>query len=141
MTFEYFLVCESVNVDAATNMVSLFNVIDQLATARVPMVIPRITIIGCWRVEPNDHLDNYQAVFRVTPPGPPPQGNPGFRDFRTNLELDRRRVRVIYTVLNIPIENPGDLLVEVSLNGQHQASHLINIEMAPVGDSGENFNQ
>jgi hypothetical protein len=139
LTFEYFLVCESATVDAATDMVSLFNVMEQFTLANLPGVIQRITAVACWRAEPGRETADYQATFRLTPPGPPPQGDPGYRDFPTNLVIDRKRVRLLQTVVNIPIPNPGDFRVDLLLNGQHQASHLITIEAGPAAGPGQNF--
>jgi hypothetical protein len=143
LTFEYFLVCDSVILDAFTDAVSLLNVMEQLAVDAIPAVIPRMTMVGCWRIDPDDRPNDYQAKYRIIPPGPPPEGDPGYRDFRANLIVDRRRLRVIFTVIGVPIRNVGDLRVELFLNDsvQARATHLITIEVAPVAEPGEGFQQ
>lgn len=140
LTFEYFLVCESVTVDAATNMASLFKVMEQVTLDTIPGVIQQITLVACWRIEPNDIAD-YQATFRVTIPGGARGGDPGYRDFATNLVTDRRRVRLIQGVLGIPIETPGEVRIDLNLNGHHQASHIITVDAAPIAEQGQGFTE
>jgi hypothetical protein len=139
LSLEYFLVCESFSVDAITNSVSLFLVMDELAFAEFPATIPRINIVACWRGEPPAGTTDYQAMIKITPPGPHGPEDPGYKEFPTNLVVDRRRVRVLHGVGNIPIASPGDLTVEVLLNGQHQATHVVSIARQAADGAEQTF--
>ena len=49
-----------------------------------------------------------------------------------NFSRGRRRYRAVQTVMNIPLDQPGDLQFEVILNGQHVAIHTVVVHPADV---------
>ena len=48
-----------------------------------------------------------------------------------NLARDVHRCRAIQSVLEIPVEGPGESVFEVLLNGVHGATHTVKIH--PLG--------
>jgi len=120
---EFFLVAESVAVDQTTGQISVFNIIEDVRALVLPGMIPQATAICAWNMAPEDVGQDFQVIFRVTPPGEAP------RDHATNFTGASPRQRMITRLIQLLVTAPGALVFEVLLNGQHQASHTVTVTL------------
>lgn len=116
---EYFLVCRSVMKDMNTDEMSFIHVLEDVAPEAYPHIIPSVTAISLWNIDPEEAGTDYQATLIVTTPGEEPV------PFEMNLSKGRMRYRAIQTVLSIPISTAGFLTFEVLLNRKHVATHKV----------------
>ncbi|HWE36574.1 MAG TPA: hypothetical protein VG406_08410 [Isosphaeraceae bacterium] len=134
-TLEYFIVCESTSVDAATGRISLFHVIEDLFPDHFPYVLPRVEAVSLWNLEAEDDGKDFQVLLRITPPGL------RVADFPMNLSRGRSRYRAVLAVERIPLPQPGTLSFEVLLNGRHQASHTVTVQATGALVAGEDLDE
>lgn len=127
---EYFLVAESVSVDQSTNRISFFNVVEQVNAKKFPSNILQIIAVAAWNAEEGDNEEDFQVAVRVTSPG----GEP--KDFRHSIAMRGKRSRVLLTFQGIVLNGAGTLLLELSLNGEHQATHSIDVVQAEDEPAG-----
>ena len=120
---EYFIVCESASVDAATNKISLFNILEDIFPEEFPDDLRRVDAVALWHLDPEEERIDYHVTIRVTPPGLP------VVDFPMNLSRGRLKYRAVVGIGHIPLQAPGELVFEVQLNGTHQAYHNVTIHM------------
>jgi len=135
---EYFIVCESVSVDQTTNAVSLFNVYEDVRLVPAGTPTPRVTnmvAVCCWLREENDEAGvKHRAVLRIHREDTEPQDMP--------LEFDvgdRNRMRLFFRFQGPFPARPGQLRLEILLNDEHQANHVINI-LGPSPEHSEATN-
>lgn len=123
MRLEFFVVSESVSIDQVTNELSVFNILESVASEGFPVLVPKCAAVSLWRVEPGDEGRDWQVMVRVTLPGQGPQ------DFTTNFQARPRsqRHRVMQRVHGLPLLQEGDLRFELLLNGQHAADHIVTV--------------
>jgi hypothetical protein len=132
---EFFVVSEDVSIDQQTNRLSLFNVLEQLAMPNFPFMASAVAV-SLWVAEDGDDGRDFQCMLRVFLP----DGNS--RDFTTNFTFRGRRHRVIQRILGFTINEPGMLRFEVLLNGEHKASHKVDVlridlsELPPTAQAG-----
>ena len=98
---EYFIVSDSVAVDALTNRVSLFNVLEVVLARSFPAVHPSAHATSVWITEDEDRGTDHQAILRITVPG----GEQ--RDYATNFTVQGRRHRLFQRIEGIPVPQPG----------------------------------
>jgi len=127
---EFFLVSEELSVDQQTNRLSLFNVLEQIASPNFPLVLLTAVAVSLWVADPGDDINDFQCTLRVIPPN----GEP--RDFPSNFRFRSNRHRVIQRLQGFPINEPGVLRFEVLLNGVYQASHEIDVARIDLPTSG-----
>lgn len=121
---EYFLVSESVSVDQQTNRASLFNILDEVRENQFPTTIPQAVVTSVWDYEVGDENIDYQVKVRVYLPN---GENP--KDFPMNVKIEpNNRHRLLLRLLNLQIEQPGELKFEIFLNDKHISSHTVLIE-------------
>ena len=121
---EYFLVAESVSVDQLTNRISLFNVVEQVAASKFPVTNPQIVSVAGWNTDKGDDNKDFQVTVRITSP------DGEHKDHTHNFSMLAKRSRSILIFQGIELACAGKLLVEVSLNGEHAATHSIDVELA-----------
>lgn len=125
---EYFLVAESVSVDQITNRVSIFNVIEEVRASKYPAHISMVAV-SLWNVPEDDAGRDFQTVLEVTFP----DGEK--KEFRHNFKMPRRRIRTMFQLANLELKQPGPMCVDLALNGEHQATHTIDVvEVEPATD-------
>lgn len=128
---EYFVVCRSIATEVDSDELTLSNVLEDVVTDGFPDYLPKLMAISVWRIEDDEIEGDFQAMLYVTPPGNERA------DFAMNLVRGRKRHRAIQTVYNVPLDGPGELLCEVTLNGKDGASHVITIHDAPWSKTDE----
>lgn len=126
---EYFLVAESVSVDQKTNRISFFNVVEQVNASKFPVTIPQIIAVAAWNAAEGDDEKDFQVTARMTRPG----GKP--KDFAHNFRMTAERTRSDLIFQGIELSCAGKLVVEMLLNGQHAATHTIDVELVE-GEQG-----
>jgi len=125
---EFFVVSEDLSVDQQTNRVSLFNVLEQIAGPNFPLVLPSAAAISLWVAEAGDEGRDFQCMLRIILP------NARQHDFTSNFRFGARRHRVIQRLQGFPIDEPGVLRFEVLLNGEHKASHEVDVSRIDASD-------
>ena len=126
---EYFLVAESVSVDQKTNRISFFNVVEEVTGAAFPATIPQIIAVAAWNGEEGNDKEAFQATVRITFP----DGEQ--KDYHHNFRMPAKRSRVILTFQGITLKRAGELLLDLSLNGEHAAKHSIDVKLADNAES------
>jgi len=125
MRLEYFIVAESVSIDQTTNRISFFNVLEQIQALTFPVPLPQFTAVAHWNAQAAELENDYQITFLVTPPGDP------LVRFDQNFRMVRERHRTLATISGVRVERTGKMEIEVKLNGEHRASHTIDIVQKP----------
>lgn len=135
---EYFLVCRAVQKDVVTDDFSFISVLEDITPESFPSTIPRAVAVSLWNIEPNERHTDFQATLVVKVPNNPEVS------FPMNFTEHGNRIRAIYGVLEIPIEQPGDIEFEVKLNGVHAATHTVIVHALNTREptvAGENFHR
>lgn len=123
-SLEYFVVAESMSVDQASNQVSVFNIIEEVRTATLPVVLPQVVCVCTLNLGALDLGQDHHAVLRVrTPSGAP-------REFAADFRATNRRQRVFTRLLGMPLETIGELRFELEIDGVHLATHTVFVELA-----------
>lgn len=129
-SLEYFVVAESMSVDQQTNQVSVFNILEEVRTSNLPVVLPQVVCVCTLNLGANDMGMEHHAVLRVRTP----RGEP--REFAARFKASHRRQRVFTRLLGLPLETIGELVFEISVGGLHLATHTVFVELAtPQGSS------
>jgi len=126
---EFFIVSESMSIDQFTNRLSLFNILEEVESPNFPFQLS-IIAVSLWMKEPGDDERDFQCILRVSMPNVPP------REFTVNFRFISRRHRVIQNIQAIQLNEPGVLRFEVLLNGQHAASHEIDVSGITMDTAG-----
>lgn len=122
---EYFLVAESVSVDQTTNRVSVFNVLEEIGAPQFPVLLPGCVAIALWNSVPDDAGKDFQVKLRITLP------DDQSYEMTSNFVMKTDRHRSVQRIQGLPITATGVLRFDVLLNGEHQASHAVNVKVAP----------
>ena len=120
-TLEYFIVAESVSVDQITNRVSIFNVLEEVHPPKLPFAISKLVAVCLWIAEEGDEDRDFQVAFTFTQP------DDEKKVWYQNFRIPGRRHRTIATFDGIPLSRAGTLRLDVELNQEHKASHVVNI--------------
>lgn len=125
LRLEYFVVSDSVAVDALTNRVSLFNVLEVVRAPSFPAVHPAAHATSVWITEDEDLKKDYQTTLRIIVPG----GEQ--REYAANFTVQGRRHRLFQRIEGIPVPQAGRIVFELLLNGKHAAQHIVEVELVP----------
>jgi len=118
---EYFIVADSISVDQTTNRMSVFHVLEEVHAPLFPIVIPRLAAVAHWNAEEGDVDRDFQVRIIITSPDDQP------KEFNQNFRMVRPRHRTIANFMGLPVQGPGVMTIEIRLNGEHKASHTIDI--------------
>jgi hypothetical protein len=121
---EYFVVCDSISIDQQTNRVSLFNIVEDLQPVGPGIqsdIIAQLVAVSSWNKVPEDEGKDFQVIHRIhTSDGEP-------KDFPMNFRMENPRQRVVLRIQGMPPMHPGSLRIELLLNGQHIADHIVTV--------------
>lgn len=123
---EYFLVARSVSTDQATNLTSIFEVIEEITTSKFPERLHECVAVSLWRKDVGETDEDMQVMLTVTLP------NGHTENFPMNFQMKGRRHRTMQRMKNLPLPSPGELRFEVSLNGEHAATHIVDVKLGDV---------
>lgn len=127
---EFFIIAEEVSVDQQTNRLSLFNVLEQVASPNFPVRLLSALAVSLWMAEEGDDNCEFQCMLHIILPNGDKLNVPSNFTFPAHA----RRHRVLQRIQGIPLDGPGVLRFEIFLNGEYQASHVVDIEMMPAAD-------
>ena len=120
-SLEYFVVAESASVDQLSNRVSVYNIYDEIVVPRFPMQIGQFVSVCSWNASEEDKGQDFQVGVKLRMP----DGDLG--PFNSNFIMKAKRHRSILTLPTIPISRAGTIVFEILLNGEHKASHTIDV--------------
>ncbi len=118
---EFFTVCGSARREGATETADGANILTDFFPASLPDALAKATVISSWKLTSKDKGRDWQATLVVKSPG---------RDaaaFSLSLSNNLRRYQHIREILAIPVEEAGDLLFEMLLNGKTVATHTVTV--------------
>jgi hypothetical protein len=122
-SLEYFILCEGAALDQLRNRPSFFHVIEQeIVRQDFPWTIPQIIAFSSWLPGPEDAGRDFQVLLHVHVPG---NETPGI--FPKNFTQDRRRTRLLQSLYNLRLPQPGELRFELLLNGTLIATRSVAI--------------
>jgi hypothetical protein len=119
---EYFLVSESSSVDSETGALSVFSVLNEAKFDSFPAVLPKVALVTCWIPSPKEieTKEEFQVTFKFRVPDSAKNG-----EIRSGFQAESRFQHLILNVAGIPVDHPGEIVIDLLLNEQHQASHTI----------------
>lgn len=121
-TLEYFLVADSVSTDRERNTLSIFHVLEEWP-ARLPLVIPQLVVVSSWRMATEDLGRDFQVALDIQLPGE--QQSPDLVILPVNFTAENARQRTYHFVRGLRIEEAGDVLFELRINGQHAGTFVL----------------
>jgi hypothetical protein len=127
---EYFLVCESIVIDKDRNLASAFNILDDLLVT-IPCLIPQMVALSTWRLQPEDQNCDFQVGFELILPGAGVSQEEK-KTFTLNFSAKGVRHRTYFRFDGIPIEQEGDVVFHLTLNGAHIATHVLTVRQTEV---------
>lgn len=103
---------EGASVDSSSNLLSIFNVIDEITAQAFPTVIPKVTIVFLVeKTEGDPELVPAHLVIRHNE-----------RDFvRQPVSIDfqnKLRMRLVVSFVGVVLSAPGDLVAALMINDQ-----------------------
>ena len=133
---EYFIVSESIAIDASTNRVSFFHVLEQVNPGSFPHQIARACAVATLIDDGNDRGELTATVIVTGPDSPPVRAD----DIRFSFESER--VRLIFEFPLLTISERGQVVFELLVNDEHKASHEVMVRHAseleePTPPSGQ----
>ena len=119
---EYFLVSESSTIDNETGALSVFNVMNEAKFENFPAVLPKLVLVTCWICTPDEirKKEEFQVTFNFSLPDPAVNG-----PIRSGFQAESRFQHLIMTVVAIPVNCPGEIVIDLLLNERKEASHTI----------------
>ena len=127
---EYFLVADSVSTDRKRNTVSVFHILEEWA-AQLPFVIPNLVAVSSWKMEEADRDRDFQVALDIQLPGQ--QESLDFEILPVNFTGESARHRTYHFVRGLRIEEAGDVVFEICINGRPAAKHVLWVR-GPVGN-------
>lgn len=120
-SLEFFLVAQSVSIDQGTNLISILEVMEEVAGPNPP-VIPSLAIVAAWNIEPDDMSRQFAVSVRL-------QYADGKRiDFPSvEFTAQNARQRTVIRIGMLPTAAFGDMKFELLLDGVHQANHRVTV--------------
>ena len=129
---EYFLVSESGSLDRNTGRVSVFNIIQEESPDQYPHVFPVMCMVACFIFSDEEVREktDYQVQFVFSIPGQQED-----RAFPVNFVPDSAIRHLFFQLASVPITQPGNITIRLTLNGEHQATHTIAAKQASQPDA------
>ena len=119
---EYFLVADSVSTDRERNTVSLFHVLEEWR-ARLPLVIPQLVAVSSWVIPCEEMGQDFQVTLNIRLPGV--RESPDLPIFPVNFTAVHPRHRTHHFVRGLRVEHAGDMVFEISINGDLAARRVV----------------
>jgi hypothetical protein len=113
---------EAVVRDAATNAVSVFNIIEEISSQTFPRALPKLSCLFLLHRDANDD-PLYNGLVRIIDNGVETTAIPLEIDFKDKLVN-----RNIVVLGGLPISGPGELRVSLLVEGVERASWSIPVK-------------
>lgn len=119
---EFFVVSSSVSIDQQTNRVSVFEIIEEVQARALPAILPQMVAVALFMMDDDEIGRDFQITVRIHPPSgaSPP-------DARMNFTAGSARHRITLRLQGLAFGEIGPWRVELLLNGDHSASHTIQV--------------
>jgi hypothetical protein len=121
---EYFIVAESFSVDQITNRVSIFNVLERVNVASLPIALPQAIAIAHWNMTEDEIGKDFQAELVAFADEP-------VATCRANFRAMHARHRTFMGFSKLNVSRSGKHRFELKLNGVPKAHHEIDIVLSP----------
>lgn len=128
-------------VDAQTNTLTLFCVLEQIGSPQVPFAFPELTVATLWRREPGEEGVGFIQRTRLMDP----EGKEIFHG-DSSFRFDNVRQRSLVTLQMAPFHRLGCYRVEVLLRREDEtawcspkASYPIEVSLVPEAEGKELF--
>lgn len=125
---DYFLVADSVATDRDRNTVSLFHILEEYRPTRLPLNIPEMVAVSSWTVTSDELGQEFDVVLNIRLPGA--QASPDFPIFPVHFTADNPRHRAYHFVKGLRVEQAGDMVFEIRVNGRLAASQVVWIRVS-----------
>ena len=89
------------------------------------MTYPVMYTVSVFVAEDEDEGSSYESVIRVVVPGGESH------EIKANWTVSGRRQRLFNCLKGIPIREVGTVVLELLLNGEHVAQHIVDVEEEP----------
>lgn len=123
-----FAICESYSIDAATNKVSVFGILDDVNSASYPTIIPRLSFVA--QLHRDDAPTNPAIELRFR------QGAEEVWKRETTLDFgELRRARLVGEIGSLLVKVPGPMDVEIVYQGNVLSSWQLSMNL--IGPNGE----
>ena len=97
-------------VDAQTNMLTIFSVVEEVGAPSLPVAIPQLSVVTLWRRRKGEEGVSFvQRTVLINP-----DGNEVFR-FDHEFRLDKLRHRSIGSIGMVPFEKTGSYTLRVEI--------------------------
>lgn len=128
---EFFVVSKSVSVDASTNQISVFEILEELHISDFPAIFPSCVATTLWCREEGDENEDFQGRLVITTP------SGEIKNIRLNFRVTAARHRLFHRVEGIPLTEAGILRFELILNEEHAAGHIVDVHHSgPLDTTG-----
>jgi hypothetical protein len=130
---EYFVVSQSISIDQDLNQVSVFSILEEVSIPKSgPAFIPQVVALSSWILEPEDEGQDFQVTLEVISPGA--EAPEETQKFSVNFTGSKKRHRIYNRILGLPVQQIGDVVFRLLLNGDHKASHTLTVRQHEDGD-------
>ncbi|MHB1355085.1 MAG: hypothetical protein ACYCZF_03800 [Anaerolineae bacterium] len=116
------LCARGIVIDARSNNVSVFSIIEELTPSAFPGWFPEITILSILEREETDP-NEIECQIDVTIGANSLLSSPTSLNFQ-----DKYRIRSVLTINGLPLSQPGKLIFAISYNKTILNSYVINIK-------------
>ncbi|MCX7013695.1 MAG: hypothetical protein NTW86_14270 [Candidatus Sumerlaeota bacterium] len=106
----FFLASNSTSVDARTNSLSIFEVIEELQTPGFPTMLRRADFVSLWQRQSGDENQEYEQRLRIVAPD-----RQEVASLVTRFKMAGRRHRMIGRFLEVPLPMAGTYQAELCL--------------------------
>ncbi|MBE3070486.1 MAG: hypothetical protein IMZ55_16310 [Acidobacteria bacterium] len=104
-------------VDAQTNTLTIFSVVEEIGAPGLPVGIPQLSVITLWRRQKGEEGVAFVQRTRLVDP----TGSEVFH-FDQEFRLEKARHRSLGTVEMLPLEKPGAYNIEVQIRKADDAT-------------------
>ena len=118
------------SVDQETNLVSIFNVLEDLHLAQTPKIgetkpayiLNQFVAVAVFNREPNEDEKEFEACLKYNLP------DGTHKEHRIRFKMERNRHRVVMRFVGMPpVAKDGLLRFDLSVDGEHKGTHTIRL--------------
>jgi hypothetical protein len=131
MKLEYFLAADAVVIDQITNRVSILQIVDSVAVARLPWVLAGFSAVAGLRVAEEAAPPERRAVLRV---GGSAIAQP--RELLASVVGSGSHHRLVYRLENVPLEREGEIDLALFVDGAQLGQHTLAVRHVPHSGDG-----
>jgi len=109
-----FSICsESVNIDALTNNVSLFNIVESIKSTKFPATFYRMFVTSLWQRDPGEEGKGFESKVQLVE-----EGGRVIREWHATFKFEKPHHRHFIMIRDIQFEKPGVYTFEVFIRNE-----------------------